>query len=229
MICLLFAMEKECTELLRKVKVLREDRLGFTKVYEAETEGIPFLIGVSGIGKGFASAAVAGIANKYLVDAFLNVGVAGSQDKTRADIFSVVIGSSYVEHDLDTSAIGDPVGLVSGINIVELPSSPACVGALEKAAEELGIPYTHGVISSGDTFIADKFKKRAATETFGSLSLDMESAPYAQIAYVYGISFASARVISDCEHPEYEYAENVEKASSIASALALQAVKSFRE
>ena len=222
-------MEKECAGLLSKVEVRQKVSLGYTKVFEAVFEGVPFLIGISGIGKGFAAAAVAAIANRYPVDAFLNIGIAGSQDKTKADIFSVVIGSHYVEHDLDTSAIGDPVGLISGIDIVELPSSPLCVSCLEKASNALHLPYAHGVISSGDTFIGDKAKKRKVTETFGSLCLDMESAPFAQIAFVYDIPFASARVISDCERPEIEYPKNAEKASQIASNLALEAVRFFAE
>ena len=221
-------MEKECAGLLSKVEVRQKVSLGYTKVCEAVFEGVPCLIGISGIGKGFAAAAVAAIANRYPVDAFLNIGIAGSQDKTKADIFSVVIGSHYVEHDLDTSAIGDPVGLISGIDIVELPSSPLCVSCLEKASNALRLPYAHGVISSGDTFIGDKAKKRKVTETFGSLCLDMETAPYAQIAYAYSVPYASARVISDAEHPEIEYPKNVARASALVSELALKTVEFFR-
>lgn len=227
MVCLLFAMDKECASLLQTVHVRAEKRFGFCKTYEAEREGVSFLIAVSGIGKGFASAAVAAVCAHYEIDAFLNVGVAGSQRKEVADILSCVIGETYVEHDMDTSALGDPVGMISGINLVELPSSPLCREALEQACDALTVPYAFGVISSGDTFLKEGEAKREVTARFRSLSLDMESAPYAQIAFVYGVPFASARVISDAEHPETEYLQNVEAASARASQIAWEAVKAL--
>ena len=222
MICFLFAMAKECVPLLKEVEVMNEKEFGYTKVYEVRKEGSEFLIAVSGIGKAFAAASIPAIVAHYEVDAFFNIGVAGSQDKSKADIFSCVIGSSYVEHDLDSSALGDPKGMVSGIDLVSLPSSKLGMHQVATACDALNIPHTFGVISSGDTFIADKQKKKEVTELFGSLSLDMESAPFAQIAYVYHVPYVSARVISDAEHPEIEYLENVEEASKRASKIALQ-------
>ena len=228
MLCLLFAMERECEAFLQKVESLRTARFGFTKVIEARHKGRSFLVAISGIGKGFAAAAVSAVASHYSVDAFINLGVAGSQNKEIADVFSCVIGSSYVEHDLDTSAIGDPVGLISGINVVSLPADTHLVSLLEESAAAIGIPVAKGVISSGDTFLSDLDAKARITAMFHSLCLDMETAPYAQIAYAYSIPYASARVISDAEHPEIEYPKNVARASALVSELALKAVELFR-
>ena len=154
--------------------------------------------------------------------------VKAARDKEIADVFSCVIGSSYVEHDLDTSAIGDPVGLISGINIVSLPADSHLVSLLEESAAAIGIPVAKGVISSGDTFLSDHDAKARITAMFHSLCLDMETAPYAQIAYAYSVPYASARVISDAEHPEIEYPKNVARASALASELALKTVEFFR-
>ena len=84
------------------------------------------------------------------------------------------------------------------------------------------------MISSGDTFLSDHDAKARITARFHSLCLDMETAPYAQIAYAYSVPYASARVISDAEHPEIEYPKNVARASALVSELALKTVEFFR-
>lgn len=221
MVCLLFAMEKEASELLKNVEILENRCVGYTEIFEVEKDEKKFLVAISGIGKGFAASAIASIANLYKVDSFINVGVAGSQNKAKADIFSAVIGDQYVEHDMDTSAIGDPKGLISGINMVYLPGCKSLMEVAGRVCKGLSIPYVEGTISSGDTFLSEGEKKKSITEEFGSLCLDMESAPFAQIASVFHVPFCAIRVISDAEHPEVEYPLNVKKCSEIASQIAL--------
>lgn len=221
MVCLLFAMEKEASELLKNVEILENRCVGYTEIFEVEKAEKKFLVAISGIGKGFAASAIASVANLYKVDSFINVGVAGSQNKAKADIFSAVIGNQYVEHDMDTSAIGDPKGLISGINTVYLPGCKSLMEVAGQVCKSLSIPYVEGTISSGDTFLSEGEKKKSITEEFGSLCLDMESAPFAQIASVFHVPFCAIRVISDAEHPEVEYPLNVKKCSAIASQIAL--------
>ena len=96
MVCLLFAMEKEASELLKNVEILENRCVGYTEIFEVKKDEKKFLVAISGIGKGFAASAIASIANLYKVDSFINVGVAGSQNKAKADIFSAVIGNQYV-------------------------------------------------------------------------------------------------------------------------------------
>ena len=107
----------------------------------------------------------------------INIGVAGSLDVQRLPLFSSIIASSLVEHDLDTSAIGDPKGLVSGINLVSLPVDEAISLRLVTAAESVGQHPLRGVISSGDTFYADPLNKERIHQEFHSLATDMEAAP----------------------------------------------------
>ena len=211
MVCLLFAMEKEASELLKNVEILENRCVGYTEIFEVKKDEKKFLVAISGIGKGFAASAIASIANLYKVDSF----------KAKADIFSAVIGNQYVEHDMDTSAIGDPKGLISGINMVYLPGCKSLMEVAGQVCKSLSIPYVEGTISSGDTFLSEGEKKKSITEEFGSLCLDMESAPFAQIASVFHVPFCAIRVISDAEHPEVEYPLNVKKCSAIASQIAL--------
>ena len=215
MICLCFAMKKEAEPFLKDCSVIEKKKSGFAELYLCQKECVEFLILVSGVGKGFACSGLTSALLLYRVDSVINAGVAGSLDAKRAPVLSCVVSSSLVQHDMDTSAIGDPKGLLSGINIVELPADAKLGEKLAKAAEKALIPCSFGRISSGDTFFRhDDPGRENAIKNFHPLVIDMESACFAQVAYVFGVPYCSLRVISDCEHPETEYAENVAEASS---------------
>ena len=42
--------------------------------------------------------------------------------RSKANVLDYVVSTKLYEHDLDTTPVGDPYGLISGINIVEIPS-----------------------------------------------------------------------------------------------------------
>jgi adenosylhomocysteine nucleosidase len=219
--CILVAMEKEAAYLLSKSTLIETKEAGFAKISRCRIQNREYILTVTGIGKAFAaSATMATILLYPEVQGYLNIGVAGSLDAKNVPLFSSVIATSLVEHDLDTSPIGDPVGLVSGINLVHLPVDPLLQKKLVKSAKDEGISPLLGVISSGDTFYADQANKKRIHETFGSLCSDMEAAPMAQIAYAAQKPFASLRVISDADNAGEEYAKNAEAAATIAGKIA---------
>jgi adenosylhomocysteine nucleosidase len=80
---------------------------------------------------------------------------------------------------MDTSPLGDPVGFLSGPDLIELPADPALVAAASAAAESIGVRFERGVIASGDQFIASGEKKKWIRETFGAISCEMEGAAIA--------------------------------------------------
>lgn len=214
MICLCFAMKKEANPLLEECIILEQKKCGFAEILLCQKGKITFVILVSGIGKGFACSGLTSALLLYKIDLVVNAGVAGSLDGKRAPILSCVVSSSLVQHDMDTSAIGDPKGLLSGINVIDLPADKRLGDALMKAANGVGVPCAFGKISSGDTFFKPNDpKKKETIETFHPLVIDMESACFAQIAYVFRVPYCSLRVITDCDHPETEYASNVDEAS----------------
>ncbi len=207
-------MKKEADPLLEGCTILEQKKCGFAEISLCKKGKTAFIVLVSGIGKGFACSGLTSVLLLYKIDQVINAGVAGSLDRERAPILSCVVSSSLVQHDMDTSAIGDPKGLLSGINIVELPADKKLGEALMEAANKAGIACSFGRISSGDTFFKpDDPKKKEAIETFHPLVIDMESACFAQVAYVFHVPYCSLRVITDCDHPETEYVENVGEAS----------------
>lgn len=214
MVCICFAMKKEAAPLLEECTILEQKKSGFADLFLCKNGNITFVALVSGVGKGFACSGLTSALLLYKIDRVINAGVAGSLDGKKAPILSCAVSSSLVQHDMDTSAIGDPKGLLSGINVVELPADKSLGEDLARAAKKAGIPCVFGRISSGDTFFKpDDPKKEEAIDSFHPLVIDMESACFAQVAYVFDAPYCSLRVITDCDHPETEYASNVGEAS----------------
>lgn len=223
---LIYAAEYETAPILKEVEVLSYERLGYTKLFRCAYLGKTFLLGVSGIGKAFAAAALSAILTKCgdEIDSIYNLGVGGSLEAKEAPIFSFVTSKCLYEHDLDTSAIGDPVGLISGINLIEIPADKALSEKASKAAKRLGAPIVSAVISSGDVFYDKKEDKERIRNQFGSLCVDMESAPFGQIAYVYQKPYLAVRCISDAGDGGQFY-ENLEKSCALLKDFALELIK----
>ena len=154
-----------------------------------------------GIGKVFAAMCAQTMILRYAPSVIVNSGVAGTLSPDLS-IGQIALAEQTVQHDMDTSPIGDPVGLISGINVIDLPASPAVTAALAAAVESVGVPYKRGTVASGDQFIchtADKDRIRAAFETPEKpvIACEMEGAAIGQVCYVNGTPYGSLRAISD--------------------------------
>lgn len=159
-------------------------------------EGKEVVTAVCGIGKVFAAMCAQTMILRYAPDCIVNTGVAGTLTD-KLTIGSVAVSSAVVQHDMDTSALGDPVGMISGINKVLLPASENLCGQLSACATVLGIRTQTGVIASGDQFISSSEKKDAIVKTFGAIACEMEGAAIGQVCYVNRVPFCVLRAISD--------------------------------
>lgn len=175
------------------------------------------VVAVCGIGKVFAAICAQTMILTYHPDCILNIGVGGGI-ATGLQIGDVVIAERLVQHDMDTTAFGDPPGLISGLNIVQFPCTPALVDALTQAAEVRGIAHRRGIIASGDCFVSSNEKKRWIAETFGAAVCEMEGASIAQVCYVNQVDFCVLRAISDNgdDGAKQDYAASLAKASGAA-------------
>lgn len=149
-----------------------------------------------GIGKVFAALCAQTMILHFGVDQLINVGVAGGLHP-KLNLLDLAISDSVVEHDMDTSPLGDPVGLISGINLVKLPACERLCRAFEKTAHELGKNCLCGTIASGDQFIAEETRKKWICESFDAIACEMEGAAIGHVCYVNGVDFVILRAISD--------------------------------
>lgn len=160
--------------------------------------GKEIVIAACGIGKVAAAMCTQTMILKYSPDRIINTGVGGSLSSKLA-IGDIAVAETLVQHDMDTSPLGDPIGLISGINIVNIPADTAVVETLIKCIEKLdGIKALKGVIASGDQFVASEEKKKFITDNFNGIVCEMEGASIAQVCYTNGVPFGVVRAVSDC-------------------------------
>ena len=151
---------------------------------------------VCGIGKVFAALCAQTMILRYAPEAVINTGVAGTLTD-ELTIGNLAVSSCVVQHDMDTSAIGDPVGLISGINKIEIPADRTLIRRLCAAAQAIGVRALTGCIASGDQFVASPGRKTFITDTFSAIACEMEGAAVGQVCYVNQVPFCVLRAISD--------------------------------
>ena len=120
--------------------------------------GIPFSTGTlsgrqvvlarCGIGKVNAAICTQIMVSVFGVNEIINTGVAGAVAKGIRQN-DIVIAERFVQHDVDTSAIGDPVGFVSTVNRIYFETDKsiilrlkAAIGSKARAHREPSLPET---------------------------------------------------------------------------------------
>ena len=195
---LIGAIPEEITHLVAALTdTVTETHLGMT-FYRGVLAGEPVVITRAGVGKVNAALAAGAMALLYHPDRLINTGVAGALagDLKQGD---VVVATSLVEYDMDTTPFGEPRGLlqIRGQELVELPADGETVAALTRAAGMCGETPRTGMIATGDRFVAGADAKAAILSYFHALACEMEGAAIAHAAYAAGVPVAVLRVISD--------------------------------
>lgn len=150
-----------------------------------------------GIGKVFAAICAQTMILTYHPSLIVNTGVAGTLTD-RLSIGQVALADKLVQHDMDTSPIGDPVGLLSGINVVYLPTDAAATACLASCVTAEGGVCAAGTVASGDQFICSTAQKDLIRSRFENVvACEMEGASIGHVCYVNGTPCAILRAISD--------------------------------
>lgn len=209
------AMSVEVEALKAQIKDPVTETVSGIEFVSGTLYGKDIVVAQCGIGKVFAALCAQTMILRYGVDRVINTGVAGTLCE-ELGILNVAVATAVVQHDMDTSPLGDPVGLISGINVVEISASRELTDKVKKAADALGINCVKGVIASGDQFINDARKKAWIHDTFNAVACEMEGAAIGHVCYVNGVDFAVIRAISDNASGEadIEYPEMVRRAAA---------------
>lgn len=202
------AMTEELELLLKEMNIEEKTAKANMTFYKGTLGDKNIIAVVCGIGKVNAAICSQILISEYKVSSIINVGVAGGIGK---DIYpgDVVIGTDLVEHDMDTSAFGDPVGQIPRLNTFSFKCDENLVKAALNAANEIKeINSFTGRIVSGDQFIANIDKIKWLSETFDAISCEMEGASIAHVCYLNNIPCVVIRSISDNAnngaHMDYE-------------------------
>ena len=196
MIGIIGAMDVEVELYKARIENPVTERVSGIDFVRGRLMGKDVVVARSGVGKVFAAVCAQTMIVKYGVSMLVNSGVSGTLSP-ELHIGDVVVATACVQHDMDTSPLGDPVGLISGINRVELPASDRIVAGLEAACRAMNVKYKKGIIASGDQFIASDEKRRWIVEHFGAITGEMESGAVAHVAFINDCPYGILRVISD--------------------------------
>mgnify|MGYP000882723632 FL=1 len=191
------AMDIEVSELIESMENIKKETISSITYYEGTLQGKNVVVAKCGVGKVHAAVCAQTMILKYKPSIIINTGVAGSLN-SELDIGDLVISDSVVQHDFDTSGIGDPVGLISGVNLINIPCSGSLVQQIEKSAKTIeGTNVIVGTIASGDQFICSQDKRNYIVKHFNALCAEMEGASIGHVCYLNNVDFCIVRAISD--------------------------------
>lgn len=196
MIGIICAMKIEADAIRASLENTVTETVSGVEFTKGTLHGKDIVIAVCGIGKVFAAICTEAMIIKYSPKLIINSGVAGTLIDALS-IGDIAIAKDLVQHDMDTSPLGDPVGLVSGINKIHFEADEKAVAAFENAVKEVGANSVVGTIASGDQFMSDTEKKNVIRDRFCAIACEMEGAAVAHVAFVNNVPFAVLRAISD--------------------------------
>ena len=222
------AMDDEVRELISRLDERRTERVSGIEFNVGKLYGKNVVVAKCGVGKVFAAICAEAMIIKYAPALVVNTGVGGALDKSLRPL-DIVFAEKVVQHDMDTSPIGDPVGLISGINRVYFETDKRALEVLNGAAEELKIKHLTGIVATGDKFIAEKADKDRITSLFGATACEMEGGAIAHTAFVNDTPFMVVRAISDSADGEacMDYPTFLPQAVKISTALTLALVEKY--
>lgn len=196
--------------------------------YTGKLFGKKVAVAKCGIGKVFAAICAEAMILNFKPDLIVNTGVGGALEPSLSPL-DIVIADKLVQHDMDTSALGDPKGLVSGINKIYFDTDARAVEILLSAAAEIGANASVGTIATGDRFISSLPDKERIRADFSASACEMEGGAIAHTAYINSVPFAVVRAISDSADgkAEMDYPEFLRGAAQISTKLTLELVKNY--
>ena len=196
MIGIIGAMAVEVASLCNKMDVRETVTVSGIDFTVGTLGGKEVVVAKCGVGKVYAALCAQTMILKFAPDAVLNTGVGGGLNPSLR-IGDLLVADRTVQHDMDTSALGDPVGMVSGINQIYFPCDERIVAQIKRCAEELGVRCAVGTVASGDQFVCDAAQKERITALFQADVCEMEGAAIGHVCTVNGTPYAVIRAVSD--------------------------------
>lgn len=218
MIGIIIAMESELKPYLEFPHSI--EQTGSKFFYRLQIGNKPIVIVLSGIGKVNASYAATLLIHQYKPKIIISTGVSGGLSPL--NVLDLVAATKTCQHDVDTSALGDPVGMVSTVNKIYFETDK------ELTDKFSALPNVkQGILACGDSFIADKKIAKNIIENFNAIACDMESGAIGQICCIEKVPYAVIRCITDGagENAGLSYNLVVERASVLLAKSVIDVIK----
>ena len=149
------AMEEEVISLRRKMELKEVHQIAGMEFYEGTMKDVQVIVVRCGIGKVNAAVCTQILIDRFNPTYIINTGVAGGLHP-EVNIGDVVISSDTVEHDMDTTAFGDPKGVIPRMDNSFFEADNQLVELAKDAANEVLKEHKVwvGRIASGDQFVS---------------------------------------------------------------------------
>ena len=190
------AMEEEIITLKESMDVLSVKNIVGVDFYMGKMDTHSIVLARCGIGKVNAAICTQAMIDLFAVDYIINVGVAGGLAKDLR-IGDIVVSTDLVQHDMDTTAFGDPLGTIPRMAESFFPADAQLRKIALQAGETIDATITPGRIASGDKFVSDPADKHHIASIFKAHCVEMEGAAIAHACYLNKIPFLVIRAISD--------------------------------
>ncbi len=191
------AMDEEVALIKADMTVVAAKSILGLDFYIGKYNGKSIVIVRSGIGKVNAAVCTQVLIDHFAVDCIINVGAAGAVF-SELKIGDVVISVDAVEHDMDASAFGDPVGTIPRMEESYFKADEELIEKAVKASENCTNHKVYtGRIASGDQFIASPEAKQRLWKLFKAYCTEMEGAAIGHTCYLNKVPFVIIRSISD--------------------------------
>ena len=214
MIGLAYALKGEIKSMLHSADAKPLETAAGVAVYEIEPGILAYL---GGVGKVNAAMSAQLFIDRFHPDWIINAGVAGSF--LDLPIGTIVLAKDFVQHDVDTTAMGDPIGMVSTVDRVDFPTTePKRLSALLTA---LGTEHQVGRVATGEVFMTKGSRADWVAKTFSPTLCEMEGGAIAQVCLRNGVKFTALKSVSDrlCQENNAEeyfnYGEAMAKLNSV--------------
>ncbi|NLL55917.1 MAG: 5'-methylthioadenosine/adenosylhomocysteine nucleosidase [Clostridiales bacterium] len=208
MIGIIVAMESELRPFLELPHTI--EKKGSKPFYLIKIANKQVVVVLSGIGKVNASYAATLLIHLYKPKLIISTGVSGGLGIL--NVLDIVVATKTCQHDVDTSALGDPVGFVSTVNCIYFPTD-------EKISNEFAktLNAHMGVLACGDCFVADNKLRDSIANNFDAIACDMESGAIGQVCHIENVPYVALRCISDGagDNAELTYSQVLQKASAL--------------
>lgn len=196
MLGIIAALPHEIESLSEHMHSVREETVGGIGFVCGKIGNTETACAVCGVGKVHAAICAEAMIIRYSPSLIINTGAGGSLT-SELSVGDIAVATAVCQHDMDTSALGDEPGMISGPDLVYFQTDRWSSDTIARLAADRGCRVVRGVIATGDRFVADACDRKMIHDRFGAVSCEMEGGAVGQVCHENGVPFAVVRAISD--------------------------------
>ena len=204
MIGIIGAMDIEVEGLISAMSDKEERKISGIVFHSGKIGGKECVVAKCGVGKVNAAVCTQTMILEYKPKCIINTGIGGAAS-FETKIGDVVIATAVVQHDMDTTALGDAPAMLF-LHNGEYDKIP-CDKALSEKIISACIEPKLGIAATGDRFIAGNDERIKLNSSFGAVVCEMEGGSIGQVCFINDVPFTILRSISDSMSDEDDSVE----------------------